>query len=160
MIANMNAWVRDGVAPPPSAYPHIADGTLVPLDKLAFPAIPGVHPPQNFNEAFPLDFGPNWQSTGILAIQPPRVGTPYNVLVPQVDADGTDRAGIHLPEITVPLATYTGWNSPRSRHRRARTSAHPSSAPIFPSRRPRKSARLTAIPAPPSKNATQPATNI
>jgi hypothetical protein len=110
MIANMNAWVRDGVAPPASAYPHIADGTLVPLNKLAFPAIPGVHPPQNYNEAFPLDFGPNWQSTGILDLQPPRIGKPYNVLVPQVDADGTDRAGIHLPEITVPLATYTGWN--------------------------------------------------
>jgi hypothetical protein len=110
MIANMNAWVRDGVAPPASAYPHIADGTLVPLNKLAFPAIPGVHPPQNYNEAFPLDFGPNWQTTGILTVQPPRVGAPYNVLVPQVDADGTDRAGVHLPEITVPLATYTGWN--------------------------------------------------
>jgi hypothetical protein len=30
--------------------------------------------------------------------------------VPQVDADGNDRAGVHLPEIAVPLATYTGWN--------------------------------------------------
>src|SRR5205085_10914293 len=31
-------------------------------------------------------------------------------LVPQVDADGNERAGIHLPEVSVPLATYTGWN--------------------------------------------------
>jgi hypothetical protein len=31
-------------------------------------------------------------------------------LVPQVDADGNERAGIRLPEVTVPLATYTGWN--------------------------------------------------
>jgi hypothetical protein len=33
---------------------------------------------------------------------------PY--LVPQVDADGNDRAGIKVPEVAVPLATYTGWN--------------------------------------------------
>jgi hypothetical protein len=30
--------------------------------------------------------------------------------VPQVDRDGNERAGIRLPEIAVPLATYTGWN--------------------------------------------------
>jgi hypothetical protein len=27
-----------------------------------------------------------------------------------VDADGNERAGIRLPEVSVPLATYTGWN--------------------------------------------------
>jgi hypothetical protein len=97
-------------APPPSSYPHIADGTLVPRDHLAFPAIPGAHAPENYNQAFHLDFGPDWQRTGILTIQPPIIGAPFPILVPQVDADGTDRAGIHLPEITVPLATYTGWN--------------------------------------------------
>jgi hypothetical protein len=30
--------------------------------------------------------------------------------VPQVDADGNERAGIKVPEVAVPLATYTGWN--------------------------------------------------
>jgi Alpha/beta hydrolase domain len=30
--------------------------------------------------------------------------------VPQVDADGNERDGVRLPQITVPLATYTGWN--------------------------------------------------
>jgi hypothetical protein len=30
--------------------------------------------------------------------------------VPQVDVDGNDRAGIRLPDVAVPLATYTGWN--------------------------------------------------
>ncbi len=33
---------------------------------------------------------------------------PY--LIPNVDADGNDTGGIRLPEIAVPLATYTGWN--------------------------------------------------
>jgi hypothetical protein len=37
-------------------------------------------------------------------------GTPLPLLVPQVDADGNERAGIRLPEVAVPLATYTGWN--------------------------------------------------
>ncbi|HEY1500348.1 MAG TPA: alpha/beta hydrolase domain-containing protein [Acidobacteriaceae bacterium] len=110
MIANMNAWVRDNVDPPASSYPHIADGTLVPREQLAFPAIPGIHAPQNYNRAWHLDFGPDWQRTGILTIEPPIVGAAFPVLLPQVDADGTDRAGIHLPEIAVPLATYTGWN--------------------------------------------------
>jgi hypothetical protein len=32
------------------------------------------------------------------------------VLVPQVDADGNERDGVRLPEITVPLATYASWN--------------------------------------------------
>ena len=27
-----------------------------------------------------------------------------------VDADGNEVAGIRLPHVTVPLATYTGWN--------------------------------------------------
>ncbi|MGA8530744.1 MAG: alpha/beta hydrolase domain-containing protein [Acidobacteriaceae bacterium] len=110
MISNMNRWVRDGVNPPPTTIPHIADGTLVPLDKLAFPAIPGVRVPRNINQAWHLDFGPHWQQTGILSVQPPVVGAAFPVLVPQVNADGTDRAGVHLPEIAVPLATYTGWN--------------------------------------------------
>jgi hypothetical protein len=38
------------------------------------------------------------------------VGTPYPNLVAAVDADGNERAGIRLPDLSVPLATYTGWN--------------------------------------------------
>src|SRR5581483_8304259 len=97
-------------APPASSYPHVGDGTLVSRDRLAFPGIRDIHPPNNFTESFHLDFGPNWRQTRIPAIQPPTGGAPFPILVPQVDADGTDRAGVHLPEITVPLATYTGWN--------------------------------------------------
>jgi len=32
------------------------------------------------------------------------------LLVPQVDEDGNERSGIRLPDVAVPLATYTGWN--------------------------------------------------
>jgi hypothetical protein len=108
MIANLDAWVRDGTAPPPSSYPHIADRTLVALDQYAFPAIPGVNKPHEASGAFRLDFGAGWPS--FIGAQPPKVGKAFPVLVPQVDADGNERDGVRLPQIVVPLATYTGWN--------------------------------------------------
>lgn len=109
MIANMDAWVRTGLLPPPSSYPKIADGTLVPLQDYAPPAIPGVNRPREANQAWRVDFGTDWRD-GILSIQPPKVSEPFPVLVPQVDADGNERDGVRLPEITVPLATYASWN--------------------------------------------------
>jgi len=109
MISNMDAWVRNSTPPPPSSYPHIADGTLVPLNEYAFPAIPGVNHPHEVSEAWRIDFGPNWRN-GILTLQPPKVAQPFPVLVPQVDTDGNERDGIRLPEITVPLATYAAWD--------------------------------------------------
>jgi hypothetical protein len=68
-----------------------------------------VKKPREANEAWHLDFGPNWRD-GILSVQPPKVGEAFPVLVPQVDADGNERDGVRLPEITVPLATYASWN--------------------------------------------------
>jgi hypothetical protein len=105
----MDAWVRTNTPPPPSGYPKIADGNLVPLSAYALPAIPGLIRPHEANEGFHLDFGPNWRN-GILTIQPPKVGKPFPVLVPQVDADGNERDGVRLPEYAAPLATYVGWN--------------------------------------------------
>jgi hypothetical protein len=109
MITNMDAWVRSNTPPPESSYPKIAEGTLVPLKEYAFPAIPGVNRPHEANAARRLDFGPDWRK-GILSVQPPKVGEAYPVLVPQVNADGNERDGIRLPEISVPLATYASWN--------------------------------------------------
>jgi hypothetical protein len=55
------------------------------------------------------DFGPRFDD-GIVTISPPiLLGTPYPVFVPKTDADGNDIAGIRLPDISVPIATYTGW---------------------------------------------------
>ncbi len=109
MVANMDAWVRNGTEPPESSYPKIADHTLVQVSDCEFPAIPHVNKPQEANRAYRLNFGAEW-SRGIISIQPPKVGEPFPALVPQVDRDGNEFAGIHLPEIAVPLATYTGWN--------------------------------------------------
>ena len=109
MISNMDAWVRNNTPPPESSYPKIADGTLVPLRDYAFPALPGMNRPREANEAFHLDFGPRWRE-GLLILQPPKVGEPFPVFVPQGDTDGNERDGVRLPEITVPLATYAPWN--------------------------------------------------
>jgi hypothetical protein len=56
-----------------------------------------------------LDFGPQWKQ-GVITIEPPQIGNPFGVLVPQSNADGNDLGGVRLPELQVPLATYTGWN--------------------------------------------------
>jgi len=109
LITDMDQWVKDGTQPPPSTYPMIADATLVPLSKWTFPKIPGVHKPHEVSLAYHLDFGPQWKE-GIVGIEPPRVGKPFPVLVPQSDADGNDLGGVSLPELQVPLASYTGWN--------------------------------------------------
>jgi hypothetical protein len=109
MIANMDSWVKNGTPPPESSYPRIADGTLVPLAQYAFPAIPGANKPLEANQGMRLDFGPQWRE-GILSLQPPKVSEPFPVFVPQVDADGNERDGVRLPEITVPLATIASWN--------------------------------------------------
>src|SRR5205085_5681239 len=39
----------------------------------------------------------------------PEKGPIYPTYVPKTDEDGNDIAGVRLPDVTVPLATYTGW---------------------------------------------------
>ncbi len=109
LFEDMEAWVRDGTAPPESRYPRVADGTLVRPSALAFPPIPGLPPPNRAHEAFRMDYGARWKD-GIVSIEPPRVGNPFVTLVPRVDANGNDMSGVRIAEMTVPVATYTGWN--------------------------------------------------
>src|SRR6266851_6995610 len=109
----MDHWATDNVAPPPSRIPLRADGTLVTAAKwrTRFPKIPGSATPSGPSPLRPLDFGPEF-ARGILSKEPPDVasGDGYAVLVPAVDADGNDRAGIRVPMVAAPLGTYTGWN--------------------------------------------------
>jgi Alpha/beta hydrolase domain len=105
----LDLWVVDDIAPPPSAYPKLADGTLTTPDRAGWPAIPGYEFPTHPLRAFHLNFGPDW-AKGIVSVEPPEVGKPFAVRVPAVDADGNALGGIRLPEIAVPLATYAGWN--------------------------------------------------
>ena len=124
LLRAFTEWVRDDRAPPPSMVPRIADGTLVAPDQVRFPAIPanaygGVQRPavssaRLYNGLHVLDFGPQFRpgdSSGIITIEPPRVGTAsYGVLEPQVDRDGNDLGGIRSVFLQVPVATSTGWN--------------------------------------------------
>ena len=110
LLLAMDRWTATGALPPPSRYPHIADGTLVAADRLKFPKVPGITTTTAVHRAYHADYGPAFASGGIVTIEPPKIGTAFPVLVPQVDADGNGLAGVRMPELTVPLATYTGWN--------------------------------------------------
>jgi hypothetical protein len=101
LLVALDRWVTDGVEPPPSRVPTLAAGTLVAAQALRLPAIPGVQRPRAANS---VDVVENW-------VLPPRTSPgSYTALVPQVDADGNELAGVRLPGIAVPLATHTGWN--------------------------------------------------
>ncbi len=110
LLVAMDRWVANGTAPPPSRYPTIRDATLVTPDRLRFPNVPGVMTSTAVHRAYRADYGPRFTREGIVTLEPPRIGKAFPVLVPQVDADGNDRAGVRMPELSVPLATYTGWN--------------------------------------------------
>jgi len=97
----MHRWVSAGIEPPASAYPRLSDGTLVPVAEVAFPEIPGITSPRE------LKAGPRMANP--LHPDGAGAGLALPLLVPQVDEDGNDLAGIQLPEVAVPLATATGW---------------------------------------------------
>jgi len=110
LLVGLNDWVTNGKEPPASAYPRIAGEQLVPPATLRFPKIPGVAVPTLWHRAWHADYGPEFAAKGIVTIDPPKLGSPFPVLVPQVDSDGNETTGLRLPEIQVPLGTYAGWN--------------------------------------------------
>jgi alpha/beta hydrolase family protein len=124
LLSAFTGWVRDGVEPPPSAKPTIADGTLVPPDRVRLPEIPAnfygeverpaVSPLRIYDNLHVLDFGPLYRaedSSGVITREPPQVGSgSYGVLEMQVDGDGNDLAGIRSVFLQTPVGTYTGWN--------------------------------------------------
>ena len=108
----MDRWATDGTPPPPSRIPTRGDATLVTVEewRRQFPQIPGVATPVGPNELPLMDFGE--EDSGILTREPPDLppGKNYVVLVPAVDQDGNDVAGVRAPMVAAPLGTYTGWN--------------------------------------------------
>jgi hypothetical protein len=88
LFVALERWVRDGIAPPPSRVPRLDDGTAVDrATVLAVAARRGLATPDV--DALPGS-GPG--------------------LVSAVDADGNEVAGVRLPAVAEPVATYTGWN--------------------------------------------------
>jgi len=109
----MDLWVTQGIPPPPSHYPAVRNRTLVAPSRKAtrFPDVSGVRFVGLYNRQLFLDYGPKILR-GKMTIHPPMPidNGGYTILVPKVDRDGNDIAGIRLPAVQVPLGTYTGWN--------------------------------------------------
>jgi hypothetical protein len=112
----MDQWVSHRIPPPPSQFPLAQDGTLVPPHgrRSGFPKIPGVRWQGLHNRQLFLNYGPGIDRGRIDVHPPAPIGSgAYAILVPKTDGDGNDIAGIRLPAVQVPLATYTGWNLQR-----------------------------------------------
>jgi len=116
LLVALTDWVRAGKAPPQSRYPRVADRTLVRVEQVHFPAIPGV----SENLGYLLDRGSVWDRgpaydaanvSGVIGNEPPIRIADYLSLVPQVDADGNDIDGVRSTTIQAPVGTYTGWNT-------------------------------------------------
>ncbi len=109
-------WVVKDAPPPPSKYPRLDKGDLVPPTQAAtgFPLIPGVSLPDGvFVPLYQYDFGPGFRNadvSGVMSLQPPVVRQTLPSLVPRVDADGNEIAGVRSVLLEAPLGTYTGWN--------------------------------------------------
>jgi hypothetical protein len=102
LLLAMHRWVSAGIPPPASTYPTVADHTLVAASSLAFPAIPGV--------ASPVALTAGRRMANPFLAGGAGAGAELPLLVPAVDEDGNEKAGIRLPDVAVPLGTYTGWN--------------------------------------------------
>jgi hypothetical protein len=113
LMVALDHWATQGIEPPRSRYPSVRARTLVrpTPSAVGFPKIPGVRFTGLHNRQLFLDYGTKILR-GKIAMHPPQnvPAGAYTILVPKVDMDGNDLAGIRLPAVEVPLATYTGWN--------------------------------------------------
>ncbi len=116
LTAALVDWVVRGTPPPPSRYPTLAAGTLAHATRAAtgFPAIPGLAFTDHFvNAVLDYDFGTSFNYddlSGVIARQPPAIKQVIPTLVPRVNADGNETAGIPSVLHQAPLGTYLGWN--------------------------------------------------
>jgi hypothetical protein len=116
LTAALIDWVTKGTEPPPSRYPRLDRGELGAATRagMQFPKLPGVPSPDSLlNAVIDYDFGPDFNyndESGLITKQPPGVRRTITTLVPKVDADGNDVAGVPSVLRQVPLGTYLGWN--------------------------------------------------
>jgi len=130
----LDEWASEGRKPPHSRVPRLKDGTLappLPQSGMGFPNIPSPFADTGGpfvtytglkTTRYHFDYGLGFYETGIATINPPtfpfltphyqddpRNGPIYPSFIPKTDSDGNDIAGVRLADVTVPLATYTGW---------------------------------------------------
>lgn len=119
-LVMLDKWVSKGIKPADSRYPRFDAGTLITAaeHKKHMPKIPGLrHPGRNLQPP-KCDYGPEFWEKGIMTHIPPIVTGHYPTFVPAVDEDGNGLGGIQLPEVSVPLGTYQGFN-PRKKEANA-----------------------------------------
>ena len=111
VLENLDKWVSTGEPAPSSRHPSLSDGTAVESRSLLprFAKVPGVPVPPQPTRAMRLDYGPE-KHLGRTITLPAIQGEEYPALVSDVDDSYNEVAGIRLPDLTVPVATYTGWN--------------------------------------------------
>ncbi len=113
LLTTLTEWVVSGKEPPASRVPRLQDGALVPplpQSAVGFPEIPGVAYTGVASVRELYDYGSEFER-GIISRWPPvPTGRVYQTLVPKVTADGIDLSGVQLPDLAVPIGTYTGWN--------------------------------------------------
>jgi hypothetical protein len=114
LTAALVEWVTKGTAPPPSRYPTLAEHQLAPSAVVAasFPKIPGITVPE-INHVLDYDLGPAFRFadiSGVIVRQPPAVRAVVPTVVPTVNEDGNETAGVPSPLLQAPLGTYLGWN--------------------------------------------------
>jgi Alpha/beta hydrolase domain len=109
----LDQWVVFGIKPPASVVPQTRNGTLVPPQAVRFPAIPATAY-AGWPALPPVQFNPDAMNVNVVLdfakVPPQPAGPRYATLVPQVDRDGNDIAGIRLPFLQAPLGTFTGWS--------------------------------------------------
>jgi hypothetical protein len=114
LFVAMDKWITDGTPPPRSVYPTISAGTLVPwaAERTGWTALPGVNYPTTIQQPEPVDYGSDFAETRRIDHHPPKrhVSLRYGVRVPVLDADNNERGVLRMPAVSVPVATYTGWN--------------------------------------------------
>jgi Alpha/beta hydrolase domain len=111
-LENLRLWVELAVPAPPSKHPRLSDGTLVSHSEAIAPMrdFPDLELPDPALVPFiqRIDLGPD-QDRGI-GRYPVTTGERYRTFVPRADTDGLELGGIRMPDLDVPIATYTGWN--------------------------------------------------
>jgi hypothetical protein len=116
LLVAMKDWLQKGTPPPPSQYPRLIDGSLVPPTKSAmgFPTIPGLAFKDSFeNPLLDYEWGPNFvynDFSGVISKEPPAIKQVVPLLVPKVNSDGNEIAGVPSVLHQAPLGTYLGWN--------------------------------------------------
>lgn len=112
-------WVMKGIAPPPSRWPRLYDGTLGMASKagIGFPTLPGLRatvPELDFiMPVVVYDWGPGFNKadgSGVTSLAPPPILQVLPMMAPKVDADGNERGGVPVVLADAPLGTYLGWN--------------------------------------------------